>query len=706
MMTNTGLMLSYLERNSKNIPYQVWVRKPQGENQYVANDININSKVPPPSIPRNPTFTTFRQNQHVYLSFGYLEDYEVIIAIPEKFYVMKVEELEYLNLLYKLSYQQEIVQKKDLELENLIEGIRSITSSLDLDEVLKKIVTNTLKVIPAADRGFLQLYDPVIDRLIPKAFVGFNDRLQLFKVKVGESITGKVFEDGKPRIYYSEEEVYAAMDKYHISKKNNDHILSSTSPFNSIKSAMCVPVSIGENQLGVMIVHQRSREKKLTDHHLNLLNGFASQAAVAIQNAQLYSEVKIRLEEVTELSEKLKEKNQLLSKRNEVHGTLTKLSLQNKGAETIILELNRMIGKSLSYFNATENIWYPNQANRVPVFSSDEIEKIFLKRRTPVYVDVFTQKKESYYLYPIVNGAIFLGCFVVSVSEPFSPLDQITVEQGSAVLALELVKKLTMTELYYTKTHEFFNELLQNKNRETCLEKGKEFNLNLNSFLFVAIFEVTIYNDLQVLEMNIHRLVSRIKEKLQPFSILIYGFHNKVVLLVSLSNQSSLSAVTKQFDVTMKEWRANSGAPLRVGVGTLYKGIENVVKSYEEANLSLSYLKSRNKSELFFYEDIGVNRLFLQQPSDDIERFLNEVFVPLQTEHGEHNDLEKTLLSYIKNNKSAINTAKQLHIHINTLYQRLKKIEKQLNLSFDNPEDALKIQLACHLRETFFYSQI
>ncbi|MGZ9869038.1 helix-turn-helix domain-containing protein [Priestia endophytica] len=66
---------------------------------------------------------------------------------------------------------------------------------------------------------------------------------------------------------------------------------------------------------------------------------------------------------------------------------------------------------------------------------------------------------------------------------------------------------------------------------------------------------------------------------------------------------------------------------------------------------------------------------------------------------------EKTSLLKSRN-KSASNTAKQLHIHINTLYQRLKKIEKQLNLSFDNPEDALKIQLACHLRETFFYLQI
>ncbi|HWO97668.1 MAG TPA: helix-turn-helix domain-containing protein [Bacillus sp. (in: firmicutes)] len=704
-MENDQLILSYLEKNLKEIPYQVWVRKPQGENQYFTNRIRKSDEVSLPSIPKSATYTAFQQNHHVYLSFCYLEDYEVMIAIAEKDYFMKDEELEHLNLLYKLSYQQEIVQTKDLELENLIEGIRSITSSLDLDEVLKKIVTNALKVIPAADAGFLQLYDPVIDRLIPKAFVGFNNRLSLFKVRIGESITGKVFEDGKPRIYHSEKEVYEAMSNHHISEENYHYIHSAATPFAHLKSAMCVPVSIGNKRLGVMIVHQRSKEKKLTDYHLNLLNGFASQAAVAIQNAQLYSEVKMRLDEVTELSEQLKEKNQFLSKRNEVHETLTQLSLQNKGAETIVLELNRMIGKSVSYFNVSENVWYPTYVNRFPAFSPDEIERIFLQRRKPVYVDIFTEKKECYYLYPIINGAIFLGCFAVAISESLSQLDRITIEQGSAVLALELAKKLTMTELYYTKTHEFFNELLQNKNPEVCLDKGKEFNLNLNSFLFVTVFEIATYNDLQALEMSIHRLVSQLKKRLQHFSMLIYGFHNKVIILISLSDPKSLSIIITQFNATIKEWRENSGAALRAGVGTMYTGVENVAKSYEEANQSIAYLKSRNKSGLFSYEEIGVNRLFLQQPSDDIGKFLNEVFAPLQTEKGENTDLEKTLLAYIKNNKSAIETAKQLHVHINTLYQRLKRIEKHLNLSFDDPEDSLKIQLACHLREAFFHLQ-
>ena len=46
---------------------------------------------------------------------------------------------------------------RDVELTILVDSIRSITSSLDLDEVLEKIMRNALKVIPATDAGYLML---------------------------------------------------------------------------------------------------------------------------------------------------------------------------------------------------------------------------------------------------------------------------------------------------------------------------------------------------------------------------------------------------------------------------------------------------------------------------------------------------------------------------------------------------------------------
>jgi DNA-binding PucR family transcriptional regulator len=103
------------------------------------------------------------------------------------------------------------------------------------------------------------------------------------------------------------------------------------------------------------------------------------------------------------------------------------------------------------------------------------------------------------------------------------------------------------------------------------------------------------------------------------------------------------------------------------------------------------------------YEEIGINRLFINQSKEEVKTFIDEVFLPLKNNHLNDEPLEQTLEAYFDNNRSASLTAKQLHIHVNTLYQRLKKIEEKMNISFTNSEHLLKVQLACYLKK-FHYS--
>src|SRR5690606_29822325 len=100
---------------------------------------------------------------------------------------------------------------KDSELTILVESIRSITSSLELNEVLETIMTNVFKIIPSAQGGYILLYDIAEERLIPKAPIGYDHRIYGFQVKVGESITGTVFRDGIGKVLKSKEEVEADM---------------------------------------------------------------------------------------------------------------------------------------------------------------------------------------------------------------------------------------------------------------------------------------------------------------------------------------------------------------------------------------------------------------------------------------------------------------------------------------------------------------
>ncbi|MFD1360842.1 helix-turn-helix domain-containing protein [Lentibacillus salinarum] len=585
---------------------------------------------------------------------------------------------------------------KDAELEKLIEGIRSITTSLDLDELLTKIVTNTRTVISGGDACYLQLYDPETGLLVPKASSGLKKNIQFFKTKIGESVTGKTYQDGTARIYHSIEEIYKNMDN--ISDNNFYYLHAALIGNNMPNALMCAPVSIGEKHIGVMTIHVY-KQRKLTNRDLHLLEVFAGQAAIAIQNAQLYTEVTKSLKEVTGLSVQLKEKNELLLKGNQIHDTLTRLSLQNEGTESIVTALDGMMTSSTSFINFLEGEFYPKRSGQSSAFSMEEISKFFSDRQEPLFVTSYGQ---NYYLYPLVNRTVFLGCLIVTLTEaPFTRMDQIAIEQGGTALTLELVKKHTLAEVYYKKTHEYFNELLQNHDSDTLFARGREYGLDMSQFLFVSLFEISQSRDLQQQESDIHRLVTKIKKALQRYDILIYGFYNKATLLVSISSPSEVIKISESIRSIVARWQTNEYSQLHAGAGNPYRGIENIAVSHDEANKALSYLSSQKYVNFIQYNEIGVNRLFLNQSKKEIAAFLNETLGPLQLNTGKTKDLEKTLDTYIACNKSATQAAEKLHIHINTLYQRLKKIEQLLNLNLNDPKDFLQIQLACHLKENF-----
>jgi DNA-binding PucR family transcriptional regulator len=217
----------------------------------------------------------------------------------------------------------------------------------------------------------------------------------------------------------------------------------------------------------------------------------------------------------------------------------------------------------------------------------------------------------------------------------------------------------------------------------------------------VSLFKIVQSRDLQQLESDIHRLVTKTKKVLQRYNILIYGFYNKATLLVSTSSPSEITRVSEIIRTIVAKWETSDDSQLQAGIGNPYQGIENIMVSHDEANKALSYLSTQKREKSIQYNEIGVNRLFLNQSKKEIAAFLNEILGPLQWSKGKTSDLEKTLYTYIACNKSATQTAEKLHIHINTLYQRLKKIEDLLNLDLNDPKDILQIQLACHLKENF-----
>ncbi len=616
--------------------------------------------------------------------FSYPQGYRAAFILTNSDLTLEKADGSYLHQLFYQLYWEGIVQERENELAKMIGGIRAITSSLDIDQLLQEILDNAIEVIPAADTGILAMYDPQSDRLVNRAAVGMNDNVLRYRLKVGEAIVGKTFADGQPRIFFSREEITQAMSN--IDRENLQYLLSSYD-FSHCKGIISIPISVGDKPIGAMIIHQNHTEGTLTDRDVHLLRGFAGQAAVVIENARLFAQ--------------LKGQNQYLSKRNEVHETLTRLSLENKGMEAIVAALDKIIGVPLLFVDFLEGNWHSRQHTMLPLFTMDEIARLFSHREAPVIVRVSGQDPYEYHVTPIVVGHVFLGCLIAILDKPLEELGRIALEQGGAVLALELVKKQSLTDVYYKKTHEFFRELVESNDPDLMQMGGEEWGMRLADFMTVFVFSLRHSHDLRQLEAEVHRLIARIKRKLETNRLLIFGYHNKVTLLAMLSSKEDVDKLCQKVADVVGEWSESEGLPLCAGVGTAGQGIGAIKKSHDEAQKALQYIAERQHRGMLRYEELGINRLFLHQPAEEMISFLEEMFTPLRTEKARQNDLEQTLLKFMATNSSAVRTAEQLHIHINTLYKRLKKIEQLLELSFEKPEDVLKIQLACHLRATF-----
>jgi sugar diacid utilization regulator len=696
-MTTSQLIYSFLHNKFEHIPFKIYYFKninQQAHLVYKHGEME-QADVSFLSAPKNEKFIIQSDAETMRISFFYPENAQLLFYISSSNFILSEEELESLYVIFSFIGMENKIKTKDVELTNIIEGIRSITSSLELEEVLNKIIIHALSVIPAADIGHLQLYDEKTNRLISRAAVGFNDKLQATKIKSGESITGKVFRDCSPVIYYSRSDIYKGMTN--ISEENFNYIQGSLDN-SKIKSLISVPLLIENNAIGVMTLQQYNTEGELSEDNLRLLQGFAAQAAIAIHNAKLYQKANERLEEITELTEELSEKNKLLLKRAEIHETLSQLSLQNKSVEFIIRELNHMMNRDIYFFDYLDTEFFPEKKIDL---NKDEFSRMISTKKAPFYMDISEQTQLKYYIYPVVSDRVTLGCFMIPLFMSISPLDKMTIEQASSILALELTKRKTQEEIYYKKTKELFNVLLQNKDSHLLEETARSLNLHTDSLFTILLLEVVSYTDSQNSEAVIHRLISRIKRQIFGKGTLIFGFHNKVTILFSTNNSNEINDVISVLHSLLLKWESREDMPLYAGLSTSQYGIHSISTCYDEANKALSYLISRQKSGIMNYKEIGINRLFLTQPSSEIESFTDDILSPLFSEKAKNNDLKKTLFTYVNLNKSIVETADKLHIHKNTLYQRIKKIEELLQLEFNNPDDYLKILLACHLHESF-----
>jgi transcriptional regulator with GAF, ATPase, and Fis domain len=181
------------------------------------------------------------------------------------------------------------LEEKIERLSTLIDVSSSINSTLDLDQLLTYLMACATKVMKAKDSS-LMLVDERRNELVFKVALGEKGKqVQEFRLRMGQGIAGQVALSGEPIVVSD------------VGKDRRfERSIDMATGFET-KSIMCVPIKLREKVIGVIEVLNAGSSGLLTKDDLDLFSAFANTAAIALQNARLFSAIQHSVERICDL---------------------------------------------------------------------------------------------------------------------------------------------------------------------------------------------------------------------------------------------------------------------------------------------------------------------------------------------------------------------------------------------------------------------
>jgi GAF domain-containing protein len=172
------------------------------------------------------------------------------------------------------------------ELAALREIGQAVTAQLELSAVLEAVVAGAMRLLGSQFAQII-LWDEVGQRLRYGAAIGPEaERVRKQRLELGRGVNGSVALTRKPMI----------LDDYQASPY-------ALPEFPEVVATITAPVLFGERLLGILHSHTTEVGKRFTPDDLRLLQMLADQAAIAIENARLFEEARVRSARLNALSQ-------------------------------------------------------------------------------------------------------------------------------------------------------------------------------------------------------------------------------------------------------------------------------------------------------------------------------------------------------------------------------------------------------------------
>ncbi len=227
-------------------------------------------------------------------------------------------------------------EQKELEqLRALAQTTALINSSLELDAVLNSVMDTVITLI-GAERAYLMLRNEQTGEMEYRIARNLDrETIEQSAFVVSRSVVNSVAESGQPVV---------------TTNAQNDPRFSTQDSIVSyaLRSILCVPLKVKDRVTGVIYADNKILTGLFGDRELDLLYSFANQAAVAIENARLFEQMRAALAEITEIKDLMNDVFTSIASGVIVTDGQNRITTYNKAAAEILgLRAESAMGASL-----------------------------------------------------------------------------------------------------------------------------------------------------------------------------------------------------------------------------------------------------------------------------------------------------------------------------------------------------------------------
>lgn len=412
-----------------------------------------------------------------------------------------------------------------------------------------------------------------------------------------------------------------------------------------------------------------------------------------LENEDRYYQTSSMLEELDEVTAKLKQERDYLTKANDVLKQFTKALWGNQSIQKITDLLYETTGHT-AYIENESFTQIAASANLPALELDSTYEKITAPTLYELPNNIYVLKAPIYYEHDIRGYC----AYVYEHGAVPTELDYLLLDKASLTSSIIILNENIKISAEQNVKRNFLSDILEGRLAKEEVHKIAfylKFPPNERYWMLTLTKTSSDKNEEAELALNediIRHVHSFLKER--NLNAIVSQKANDIIMLIAYE---SFEALHIKSDVFLQQLFKHCARRFKkhtfaIGVSSIAENMSELPIIYNETIAALRV--QHDDKHIYYFEDLELESLLFQLDNGPIvERFIEKELGPLLQADKDY-DLTKTLLAYIENGININSTAKVLSMSISGLRYRLTKISDILSVELDDTKRLFSIYMA------------